>query len=274
MISERFTVELINIQTSLKTEEEEMRLKSIKDWFFASRWRKVGVVLLVVVIVIISSFLVWALTPRGPMEEALEALESDDKVEVSSDDRYTFRPVYKETEVGFIIYPGARVDPRSYAPLAKEIAGQGFFAVIEPMRLNLAVFSIDAARKVMDEYPEVERWVVGGHSLGGAMAARFASREKVDGLVLWASYTPDDLSDLEIPALSIYAELDGLTTVEDVEERKEKMPPGTDYVLIEGGNHAQFGWYGSQRGDNEASITREEQQRIIVGETVDFLDEI
>ncbi|MBS3781970.1 MAG: alpha/beta hydrolase [Candidatus Thermoplasmatota archaeon] len=251
-----------------------MGYKEFKAWLFVSRWRQVGFVILVVMIVILSSFLVWALTPRGPMEEALEALESDDKVEVSSGDRYIFRPVDQKAEVGFIIYPGARVDPRSYAPFAKDIAAEGFLVVIEPMRLNLAVFSPGAASEVIDEHSEVKRWVVGGHSLGGAMAARFTSREEVDGLILWASYTPDDLSDLDIPALSIYAELDGLTTVEEVEERKDMMPQETKYVKIEGGNHAQFGWYGDQRGDNEASITREEQQSIVVNETVSFLNEI
>ncbi|MFW5953643.1 MAG: alpha/beta hydrolase [Candidatus Natronoplasma sp.] len=251
-----------------------MGYKELKVWLLAYRWRQVGFTLLVVMIVIVSSFLVWALTPRGPMEEALEALESDDEVEVSSGDRYVFQTVGKEAEVGFIIYPGARVDPISYAPSAREIAKEGFFVVIEPMRLNLAVFSPDAAEEVMEEYSEVERWVVGGHSLGGAMAARFASQKDVDGLVLWASYPPDDLSDSEMPALSIYAELDGLTTVKDVEDSKEKMSPKTRYVTIEGGNHAQFGWYGDQRGDNDAEITREEQQRVVVEETVKFLADI
>ncbi|MEF8835316.1 MAG: alpha/beta family hydrolase [Candidatus Thermoplasmatota archaeon] len=251
-----------------------MVYREFKGWLLESRWRQAGFVILVVVILIVSSFLVWALTPQGPMDEALEALESDDEVEVSTGDRYIFEPVGEEPEVGFIIYPGARVDPRSYAPAAREIASEGSFVVIEPMRLNLAVFSADAAEEVMEEYPEVERWVVGGHSLGGAMAARFASQEDVDGLVLWASYPPDDLSDSEIPALSIYAELDGLTTVEDVEDTKDKMPPETRYVMIEGGNHAQFGWYGSQRGDNEAEITREVQQSIVVEETVKFLRRI
>lgn len=251
-----------------------MDLEKFKEWLFASRWRQAGLVLLVVIIVILSSFLAWALTPQGPMEEAREALESDGEVEVSSGERYVFEPLGEDPEVGFIIYPGARIDPRSYAPPAREIAEEGFFVVIEPMRLNLAVFSPEAAEEVMEEYSEIERWIVGGHSLGGAMASRFASQKEVDGLVQWASYTPDDLSDSEIPALSIYAELDGLTTVEDVEEGKDKMPLNTRYVMIEGGNHAQFGWYGSQRGDNEARITREEQQSIVVNETVEFLNDI
>ncbi len=253
--------------------KQRMKYKELKIWLSKSRWRQIGFAIFVVIIVILSSFLVWALTPRGPMEEALKALESDDEVQVSSDGRYTFRPIDEETEVGFIFYPGARVDPRSYAPFAREIAKDGFFVTIEEMRLNLAVFSTDAALSVMEEYDEIERWVIGGHSLGGAMAARFASREDVDGLILWASYPPDDLSDSDLPAISIYAELDGLTTVEDVEERKDMMPPGTRYVMIEGGNHAQFGWYGSQRGDNEARISREEQQTIVVETTVEFLNE-
>ncbi|MFP4002054.1 MAG: alpha/beta hydrolase [Thermoplasmata archaeon] len=252
----------------------EVDLGKFKEWLLDSRWRQVGFVALVVVLIILSSFLAWALTPRGPMDEALEALESDEEVEVYTGDRYVFEPLKEDAEVGLIIYPGARVDPRSYAPSARKIAEEGFFVVIEPMRLNLAVFSPNAAEDVMEEYPGIEKWVVGGHSLGGAMASRFASNHQVDGLVQWASYTPDDLSSSDFPALSIYAELDGLTTVEDVEKAKDKMPPNTRYVMIEGGNHAQFGWYGSQRGDNEAEISREEQQRIIIGETVKFLNDI
>ncbi len=251
-----------------------MRLKNLKKWLLESRLRQVGFVILLVIIITIGSFLGWALTPLGPMEEALEALESDEHVIVIVEDRYIFKPVGNDFSTGFIIYPGARVDPRSYAPTAREIAKQGFLVIIEPMRLNLAVFSPDAASEAMKLYPEITKWAVGGHSLGGVMAARFAYNEGTDGLVLWASYPADDISRSDISSISIYGSRDGLTTVEDVEDRVDKMPHDTTWVKVEGGNHAQFGWYGDQRGDNEAYISREEQQKVIIDETSDFLSRL
>ncbi len=250
---------------------DKMNLDGIKEWIKYSRRRQVLLVVAVVLLLILSGFFVWALTPLGPMDEALEALESDDDVSVRTDGWFVFEPAREEPETGLIIYPGARVDPRSYAPTARDIAGEGFLVVIAPMRLNLAVFSPNAASDVIDSFPEIDTWVVGGHSLGGVMAARYAYRNEVHGLVLWASYPADDLSDSNIPVISIYGSNDGLTTVEDIEDSKEDLPPDTRYVEIEGGNHAQFGWYGDQRGDNEASISREEQQEITVNETVEFL---
>ncbi len=240
--------------------------KDLKEWLFASKYRKIGLIVLVVVIVIISSFLAWALTPRGPMEEALDALGSDEEIKVNEGERYVFEPRDEEATTGFIIYPGARVDPRSYAPFAREIAREGFLVIIEPMTLNLAFFSQDAAADAMDAHPEVIHWVVGGHSHGGAMASNFAADEDVNGIVHWAAYPDDDISGRDLPALSIYGSKDGLSTVEEVEEARDKMPNNTTYVKIDGGNHAQFGWYGDHRGDGEATITREEQQRIVVEE--------
>lgn len=252
---------------------DKMDLNRLKEWITYSRRRQVLLVIGIVLMLILSSFLVWALTPLGPMEEALDAMESDERVTVNTDNWLVFEPVEDDVDTGLIIYPGARVDPRSYAPTAREIAEEGFLVVIAPMRLNLAVLSPNAASDVIDSFPELDRWVVGGHSLGGVMAARYAENEAVDGLVLWASYPNDDLSDSNLPIISIYGSNDGLTTLEDIEESKEDLPPDTRYVEIEGGNHAQFGWYGEQRGDNEASISREEQQDIIVNETVKFLNE-
>jgi len=245
-----------------------------KEWALASKYRKVGLITLVVVMVILSSFLIWVFTPRGPMDEALDALESDEEVKVKEGERYVFEPRDEEATTGFIIYPGGRVDPRSYAPFARDIAREGFLVIIEPMTLNLAFFSQDAAADAIDAHPEVLHWVVGGHSLGGAMASNFASEETVDGVVHWAAYPDDDISCEDIPALSIYGSNDGVSTVEDIEGARDKMPVNTSYVKIDGGNHAQFGWYGEQRGDGEPSITREEQQRIVVEETVKFLEKI
>jgi dienelactone hydrolase len=184
--------------------------------------------------------------------------------------------VNSEPSAGLILYPGGRVDLRSYAPTAREIAAQGYLVVVVPMPLNLAFFAPDRAAEVIAAFPEVDRWAIGGHSLGGAMAARFAHRypSTVHGLVLWASYpaASDDLSARgDLAVASIYGTLDGLATEDEIAASRPLLPPDTRWVAIEGGNHAQFGWYGPQRGDNPATISREAQQQETIAGTLALL---
>ena len=152
----------------------------------------------------------------------------------------------------------------SYAPIARALAEEGYLTFIVPMPLNLAVFDPGAAAEVIAAYPEITTWVVGGHSLGGAMAANFARKNPglLDGLFLWAAYPAesDDLSGQDLQVVSIYGTLDGLMTSVEVEASRALLPVNTIWAPIEGGNHAQFGWYGDQPGDNPATISREEQQ--------------
>jgi hypothetical protein len=221
-------------------------------------------ILLLIPVLLIGGFVLWAETPLGPMPEALAALESDAQVQVEQGNWYVFQPLEGKPDTGIIIYPGGRVDSRSYAPMAHALAGEGYLAVIVPMPLNLAVFDPGAAAKVMADYPEISSWAVGGHSLGGAMAANFVRKNPAaqDGLFLWAAYpaSGDDLLGLDVKVISIYGTLDGLMTGADVEASRPLLPADTVWVPIEGGNHAQFGWYGDQPGDNPATISREDQQ--------------
>jgi pimeloyl-ACP methyl ester carboxylesterase len=169
------------------------------------------------------------------------------------------------------------VDYRSYAPTARAIAAQGHLVVIPPMPLSLAVLAPDRATEVMAALPEIERWAIGGHSLGGAMAAHYAYQNPaaIAELVLWAAYPPssDDMSARhDLAVLSIYGTLDG--QAEELAAAQSLLPLDTEWVVIEGGNHAQFGWYGPQSGDNPATISREEQQSQIVAATVAFLEKL
>lgn len=220
-------------------------------------------------------FVLWAEMTPSPMPEALSALQSDARVEVTTDRWLVFRPKRQDPAAGLIFYPGGRVDPRSYAPAARAIAAEGYLVVVVPMPLNLAVFAADRAAKVIAAFPEVDRWAVGGHSLGGAMAARFAHRRPsaVQGLVLWAAYpdVTDDLSAQDLAVTSIYGTLDGLTALDEIAASRSLLPPDTRWVAIEGGNHAQFGWYGPQPRDNPAAMGREAQQQQIIEATVELL---
>ena len=240
---------------------------------------KILIGVFLVVVIVFGGFVVWAETPPAPMDEAFDALQSDSLVVASTvGDWLVFEPVSLSSNVGLIIYPGGRVDYRSYAPLAKGIAERGYFVVICRMPFNLAVFGVNKANDVIDSFSEVGSWVVGGHSLGGSMAAQFVyeNSEKVDGLVLWAAYPASgiDLSSFDLLVSTIYGSNDGLVSFSQIEDSLKLLPLSTTRVEILGGNHAQFGWYGEQSGDNRASITRQEQQNQIVDATVELLDAV
>jgi pimeloyl-ACP methyl ester carboxylesterase len=239
------------------------------------KWWWVLLLILAIPLLAAGGFVVWAEMTPSPMPEALAALQSDSQVEVTTDRWLIFRPVNQQPSTGLILYPGGRVDSRSYAPTARAIAADGYLVVIVPMPLNLAVFGADKASEVISAFPKIGHWAVGGHSLGGAMAARFAHghASELEGLVLWAAY-PDasnDLSTSDLAVTSVYGTLDGLATQEKIASSRSLLPQETQWVTIEGGNHAQFGWYGPQSGDNPATISREAQQQQIVEATIRLL---
>lgn len=149
------------------------------------------------------------------------------------------------TSAGFIFYPGGRVQAEAYAPLGKAIANKGYQAIIVLMPLNLAILAPDAADDVIAAYPQVRRGVIGGYSLGGVKAARYAHRhpDRIDGLVLVAAYPEAgvDLSRSGLAVASVYAELDGLSEPPRIEDAFPFLPPDAVKVIIAGGNHAGFG---------------------------------
>ena len=116
------------------------------------------------------------------------------------------------------------------------------------MPFNLAVFNINAAEKVINQFPEIEDWYIGGHSLGGAMAASFLEKNQDDirGLILLAAYSTTDFSDTDIEILSIFGSEDKVLNLEKYAEYKPNFSKNTREFVIEGGNHAGFGFYGNQ----------------------------
>ncbi len=240
--------------------------------------RKWWWILLLIPVLALGGFVIWAQSAASPMPEALAALESDAQVQVSAGSWLLFTPLGQAPTTGLIFYPGGRVDPRAYAPPARAIAAQGYLVVIVPMPLNLAVLDAAAAAEVIAAYPQIRRWAIGGHSLGGSMAANYARQNpnQVHGLLFWASYpaSGDDLSSQALAVASIYATLDGLTTVADIEASRPLLPADTAWTEIQGGNHAQFGWYGPQAGDNPAAISREAQQAQIIAASLALLENL
>lgn len=239
------------------------------------RWQIALAIIAVLLLVAGLAFFIWASNPLSADTQALSALESDSLVAVDDQPWLVFRPQWTDPSAGFIFYPGGRVQPEAYAPAARAIAEAGYLVVLAPMPLNLAVFAPEVASEIIAAYPEIDCWGIGGHSLGGAMAAQFAFRhpQTVQGLALWAAYPAesDDLSSSDLTVTSIYASEDGLAEVDTVLASQPLLPKNTTFVLIEGGNHAGFGWYGPQPGDNPRTISLQAQQEQIIKATIDLL---
>jgi predicted alpha/beta-hydrolase family hydrolase len=227
-----------------------------------------------IILLAVLGFTYWAYTPLGPAQTALNSLVDSENVSVAETNRITFTP--KTTpDTGFIFYPGGHVDPRSYSSIAHQIANKGYLVIIPKMPFNLAVIDKRAAVKIIDDHAEIDDWVIGGHSLGGAMAASlvYDEPEMFEGLVLLAAYPPknNDISSLDLVVTIVYGSLDEIATQSEIEESLPLLPFETEMVLIEGGNHAQFGEYGAQNGDGIATIRPEKQQKIVIEAILDTL---
>jgi len=236
--------------------------------------RRILLVLLALLVLSAAGFVGWAETPLGPSDTALAALQSDAQVTVTLGDTIVFRPVKTQPVTGFIFYPGGRVDYRSYAPILRRIAAQGYLVLLPKVLLNLAFFSPDVAGPLISAHPEIKHWAVGGHSLGGVAAAQFIAGHpgQVQGIAFWASYPADDsLLRSGVKIVSIYASNDGLATGAEIDASKALLPPDTLFVRIDGGDHAQFGSYGPQPGDNPATIPPEAQWTQVVAATASLL---
>ena len=205
-------------------------------------------------------------------ETAEEAMMETDKIFVQeNDDGMVFAP--DEPQAGLIFYPGGKVEHTAYAPLMRALAEQDILCVLVKMPFRLAVFDIDAADGIQEQFPEIESWYIGGHSLGGSMATSYVSKhtEDFEGLVLLAAYSTEDLSDSGLKVLSVYGSEDGVLNREKYEEYRSNLPEDTVEYVIEGGNHAGFGSYGEQEGDGQAEISQEEQIAITVEKIKNYI---
>ena len=213
----------------------------------------------------------------GSPQEVKTAMKDSPSVNVS--DRVGFirfwpRASESRSDQCFVFYPGANVSANAYAPITRALAEAGFPSYILKVPAGLAILEPFAAdRAKLDSHRDCSRYVISGHSLGGTVAASYVDHWSDDDLLLLASYPADttDISDQNSRVVSVYATEDGLTTVADIQASVSNLPPHTRFVEIEGGNHAQFGWYGEQKGDGRATISREEQQAIVIDEALALL---
>jgi len=237
-------------------------------------WKIILISLFSILLIGTGAFLFWAYHPSNPMPEAVAVIKSS-TTDSQKHSWLTFVPAQKEKTTGIIFYPGGHVDYRAYAPITVALAKKGYFSTIIPMPLNLAVFGSKKATEVINAYPKIKKWVIAGHSFGGVFAAQFAKAnpEKIQGMILMASYPADDLSKLKLPVLSLSASNDGLCTPKKIKQTRQLLPQKTSFFVIQGGNHAQFGSYGLQPGDGNASISRTAQQKEILKQILAFLED-
>lgn len=224
-------------------------------------YRKIKKGLLIALAVLLVFTAVFGIYAGDYYHADLEAIQDNalkmdyERMERLEDGSLVFYP--GEYDSAVIFYPGGKVEALAYIPLMESLAQEGVLAVLMPMPFNLAVLAKNAAEGIPEQFPEVENWYMAGHSLGGSMAASFAAENTawVDGLILLAAYSTDPV---ELPVLSIYGSEDGVLNMEKYKKYRANLPELTEQI-IDGGNHAGFGFYGPQEGDGEASISRQEQ---------------
>ena len=226
-----------------------------------ARTKKITFTLLILIVILTLAGTIYIKTSTyAATEEALQVSQTAEQEK--GYDHYTNG---QDNPLGIIFYPGAFVKPQSYSLWARTVADAGYDVYVVHFPINLAVMKVNAAEKVMNDHPN-QAFVMAGHSLGGVMASRFAAehQDEVKGMIYLASY-PDKKGSLtgELPVLSLTGEKDSVLNWDSYEEAKQYLPDTTQYLKIQGANHAGFGSYGEQKGDQKATISNEQQQEIV-----------
>lgn len=246
------------------------------------KYLRLGII--ITLLVSFAGFMYWYMGHRDRWAKAdpaaLEALIDDERVIVDDTEWMVFRPVETQPTRGLIFYPGGEVDPRGYAEPLREIAAAGYLVVMVPMPFGLAVLAPGRAADVIEAFPEIRSWAIGGHSLGGAMAARFVYRNPslMEGLLLWDAYPAetDDLVAREIPTRLVHRSDKFGRMPSYYRQYLMLLPLRMDSVGITGASHINFGrFYLVDRfRDDKATIPLEEQHAAIVAASVEFLNGI
>lgn len=204
-------------------------------------------------------------------ESRIEELSYETVEKTELDNGFTAYAPKGEIKAGFVFYPGAKVEYKSYAPLLEACADKGILCIVVKMPCNLAFLGMNKALNAIELYPDIENWYIGGHSLGGSMAASCAATnpDAFEGVVLLASYSTSSIEDLSV--LSVYGDQDSVLNAEKYKKNKKNLPSDFVEYVIEGGNHAYFGMYGKQSGDGEATITNVDQITLTAGYIVEFI---
>jgi hypothetical protein len=226
------------------------------------KWRSkvlYGACILTAILIAICAIYLFSSYPAD--EKAIEKFAYSKTISKEYGDDRIIAYTPEDPRAGLIFYPGGKVDDKAYEPLMLACAEQGILCVLLEMPFNLAVLDVNAADGIREIFPQIENWYIGGHSLGGSMAASYLSKNTNDfqGLILLGSYSTADFSDTSLKVLSIYGSEDKVLNKNNYDKSKSNLPSNFIEIIIDGGCHAYFGMYGKQDKDGEALISNEDQ---------------
>ena len=260
---------------AMKFDTEKLKAGIVN--FFSDKKRRTRFIWISAVVLVLVILIVAAAIYLGDYYRAdLDALSSFEPLATASVERWddgtlVFKP---DTPVaGLIFYPGGKVEYSAYSSLMAACSEWGILCVLIEMPFNLAVLDVNAADGIAEKFPEIDSWYIGGHSLGGSMAADYLSRnsDKLDGLILLGSYSTADLCLCGVPVLSIYGSEDGVMNREKYSRYKTNLPQSFTEIIINGGNHSGFASYGLQEGDGTSLIDPMGQIILTAGYIAEFI---
>ncbi len=227
------------------------------------KWVKVTLISVISLILVLGAVFWWYVSDYYHADEIAVAAAAGGQT-IKKDGNLTILSPSAPSDTALIFYPGGKVEYIAYLPLLEQLRKNGITCVLVKMPFNLAVFRSGAADQVYDKLPGIQNWYIGGHSLGGAMASSYASKHlaQVKGLILLGSYIYGGITPAD--ALTVYGSNDDVVN-------KSKIDYTENVHVINGGNHAQFGNYGPQKGDGPATVSREQQQTETAGLILDFI---
>ena len=233
---------------------------------------KVALYIIIALLIFVGCFSIWYVNNYSHADASANALlNGTENVSVEKVDNGLFLDG-PGNDSALIFYPGAKIEYTSYLPLFMGLANDGVDCFIVEMPGNLAFLGSNSADSIIgDSKYSYDEWYISGHSLGGVAASSYAvsHKDKIDGLILLASYPVDDLGNM--PVLSIYGSNDNTLNKETYDESKSLMDNNFTEYIINGGNHAQFGSYGNQSGDGIATISPENQREQTERAILDFI---
>ena len=223
--------------------------------------KKVLIIISCIIIVLAVGFGIYVSDYYHADKTALAVLNEQG---VKTEGNLTILTPENQTDTAIIFYPGAKVEPEAYLPILDKLRDKGFMCVLVHMPFNMAVLDANEAENIIEKFGQIEHWYIAGHSMGGAMASNFASKnkDKIDGLILLGAYIYGDYSDED--TLTVYGSLNS-SVEENIDYTK-------NIVVIEGGGHAEFGNYGEQDGYKKATISADEQQNQTVNAIYEFIN--
>ena len=238
--------------------------------------RRIILIVLAAVLVLSAVIVGMCLFNERPAVQTVAAYQSaygDTAINIADDGGVEILPQSGDADTGLIFYVGAQITPDAYISLLARIAEQGYACFVPNLTFNMAALEPKAADDIISAHPEIKSWILAGHSMGGLTASGYADdhRDTVDGLILVAAYANRDMSDANLPVLAVFGDTDGVMNKKLYDKRLAWNPADFEEHIIPGANHAQYGDYGKQPRDNDATISAEEQQNKTAEIILDWL---